>query len=70
MSTPINQVVALKFELIFFLITLTSSCIAYDKSSYLLDDFSGFPLCSRVHPLPYNPARHPDFEQAAIAFGL
>jgi hypothetical protein len=58
------------FFFFFFSIILYSSCIAYDKPSYLLDDFSGFPLCSRVDPFPYNPARYPDFEQAAIAFGL
>jgi hypothetical protein len=41
----------------FLPIILYSSWIAYDKPSYLLDDFSGSHLCSRVDPLPYNPAR-------------
>jgi hypothetical protein len=36
----------------FFPIMLYSSCIAYDEPSYLLDDFSGFPLCFHVDPLP------------------
>jgi hypothetical protein len=48
---------------LFFSIILYSGCIAYDKPSYLLDDFSGFPLCSRVDPLPYNPARYPDLNK-------
>jgi len=47
----------------FFPIILYSSCIAYDKPSYLLDDFSCFPLCSRVDPLPYDPARYPDLNK-------
>jgi hypothetical protein len=47
----------------FFSIILYSSYIAYDKPSYLLDDFSGFPLFSRVDPLPYNPARYPDLNK-------
>jgi hypothetical protein len=53
----------------FFSIILYSSCIAYDKPSYLLDDFSGFPLCSRVDSLPYNSARYPDLNKPPQLLG-
>jgi hypothetical protein len=52
-----------------FTIVLCKSCIAYDKPSYLLDDFSGFHLCSRVDPLPYNPARYSDFNKPPQLLG-
>jgi hypothetical protein len=53
----------------FFSIILYSSCIAYDKPSYLLDDFSCFTLCSRVDLLLYNPARYPDLNKPPQLLG-
>jgi hypothetical protein len=48
----------------FFLIILYSSCIAYDRPELRPIHFLVSCLCSRVGPLPYNPARHPAFIKA------
>jgi hypothetical protein len=64
----VHSIRASKFFFFFFII-LYSSYIAYDKPSYLLDDFSGFYLCSRVDHLPYNPARYPDFNKPPQLLG-
>jgi hypothetical protein len=52
-----------------FLIILYSSCIAYEKPSYSLDDFTGLHLCSRIVSLSHNPARCPDFNKPLQLWG-
>lgn len=37
--------------------------------SFLLDYFSGFHICSRPNPLPYNPARYPGFTKPPQLLG-
>jgi hypothetical protein len=69
-SSALFSFASLSFAIFFFqLIILYSSCIAYDKPSYLLEDFSGFPLCSRFSPLPHNPARYSDFDKPLQLLG-
>jgi hypothetical protein len=53
----------------FFSSLLYSSYIAYDKPSYLLDDFSIFYLCSRSNSLLYSPAWYPDSNKALQLVG-
>jgi hypothetical protein len=55
--------------LFFFSIILYSSCIAYDRPGLSPRHFLIFYLCSRVGPLPYNPARHPAFIKAPRLLG-
>lgn len=60
-------VVVSLFLLIFFI--LYSSCIAYDRPGLSPRCFLIFYLCSRLDPLPYNPARHPAFINAPRLLG-
>jgi hypothetical protein len=56
-------------ESMFLSIILYSSCIAYDGPGLSPRHFLVFYLCSRVGPLPYNPARHPAFIKAPRLLG-
>ena len=52
-----------------FLIILCPSCIAYDRPGLSPRCFLVVYLCSRLDPLPYNPARHPAFIKAPRLLG-
>jgi hypothetical protein len=71
-SNSLGSVLGLFFLLsisIFYFKSYCIRCIAYDRPGLSPRHFLVFYLCSRVGPLPYNPARHPAFIKAPRLLG-